>query len=83
MIDESTLVAAMVAEIRDLLPELAQQPIDGGASLRDLGLNSMDRVDVIMVALALAQAGKHVPMTSFSGAGSIAEIARRILAPGA
>jgi polyketide biosynthesis acyl carrier protein len=77
MINQQDLIAAIVTEIKDLVPELRQRPIAESDSLRELGLNSMDRVDVIMAALALA--GVRIPMTAFAGLKNIEEIARRIL----
>lgn len=77
MLDEQTLLATIVAEIRNLIPGLAQRNIELDDSLRDLGLNSIDRVDVIFAAQAFA--GVRMPMSAFAGARNIEELIRLIL----
>lgn len=76
-VSEMSLIDAMVTEIKDLMPELAEREISGVDSLKDLGLNSMDRVDVIMAAQN--EAGANLPMTQFVQARNIGDIARRLL----
>ncbi|WP_020398757.1 phosphopantetheine-binding protein [Kordiimonas gwangyangensis] len=73
---EDQLIKVMVAEIKDLLPELEDTDISGTDSLVELGLNSMDRIDVIMAAQNEVSA--NIPMTSFAPAKCIADIARII-----
>ncbi len=46
--DRDSILAVIVAQIRDVVPELEGRAIGGGDSMADLGLDSIERTEVVM-----------------------------------
>jgi len=58
--------------IQELLPSITDHQINAQMSLKDLGANSIDRVDILLaVTEALAV---DIPISEFTGAKTIGEI---------
>ncbi|MET0323116.1 MAG: acyl carrier protein [Duganella sp.] len=71
----------IAAHARDVLPELAARPLGGHDSLRELGANSIDRAEILM--LVTASLGLRVPLVQLSqprNMGELAELLSRLLA---
>ncbi len=62
----------IVNHIREVLPELVGHQIQCSDSLRDLGANSVDRAEV--VTLALESLSLNIPRTELFGANNIGEL---------
>jgi polyketide biosynthesis acyl carrier protein len=56
----------------EVLPELASKSITTEDSMRDLGANSVDRAEIIM--LTLARLKLKIPMVNFAKARNIGEL---------
>lgn len=66
---------------REVLPELGARPLSGQDSLRELGANSIDRAEILM--LATASLGLRVPLVQLSqprNMGELADLLARLLA---
>lgn len=70
---ETEIIDALRQAIVDIMPELEGRPIDAASSLRDLGLNSLERAEVIIDTLSALD--MRVPMVAFAGAANLAEVA--------
>jgi polyketide biosynthesis acyl carrier protein len=64
--------AALLAQIRDVVPELAGHSFARTESMADLGVNSIERSEVLM--LTLETLGLKVPPREFHGARNIGEL---------
>ena len=58
---------------REVLPSLANHQFQSGDVLKDLGANSIDRSDIIM--MTLESLALNIPMIEVAGAESIGELA--------
>ncbi len=75
---EVSKVAGIIIEhLREVVPELAHQPIGPEDSLKDLGANSVDRAEIIMKSMATLAV--QVPLTALVGARNIGELAEMFL----
>lgn len=70
---EAEILGALRAAIVDIMPELDGRPIDAGMSLRDLGLNSLERAEVIIDTMSALDI--RASMTAFAGAANLGDIA--------
>ncbi|MET8896984.1 phosphopantetheine-binding protein [Streptomyces albogriseolus] len=68
MTDEE-IFAVLRAQIVDVLPEAADVEITLDHSMRDLGANSIDRMDVVIAAQE--ELGVKVPNGELTGAGDL------------
>jgi len=66
---------------RDVLPELADQPLSRQHSLRELGANSIDRAEILM--LTTASLGLRIPLVELAQARNMGELADLLAARGA
>ncbi len=64
--------AALLAQIRDVVPELSAHNFARGDSMADLGVNSIERSEVLL--LTLDAIGLKLPPREFHGAKSIGEL---------
>jgi polyketide synthase PksN len=62
---------------KEIIPELANVPIGPTDSLRDLGANSVDRADILM--LTVESLALNVPLAAFHGAQNIGELAELLV----
>ncbi|MGJ7907995.1 acyl carrier protein [Actinopolyspora sp. H202] len=66
----------IVEHTREVLPELDNHHFEITDSLRDLGANSMDRAEIIM--MTLEKISITVPLVEFADANNMGELADRI-----
>jgi polyketide biosynthesis acyl carrier protein len=64
--------ATLLAQIRDVVPELGGHDFTRGDSMADLGVNSIERSEVLL--LTLDAIGLKLPPREFHGAKSIGEL---------
>ena len=58
--------------ITEIFPHLTPQELQGDASLKELGANSIDRAEIIMITLSQLQL--KIPMMNFANAKNIRDI---------
>lgn len=68
-VDKALILAIVTQQIRTIVPELGDQPIEATQSLRDLGINSIERADIILGTME--EVGVNVPLTELSTAKNI------------
>lgn len=78
--NSETVFATIVDNTIDLIPELAQKEISRTDSLKELGANSMDRSEIIM--MTLESLSLNIPLVHLSGAKNIGELADLIYEKG-
>lgn len=66
---EEEIFAVLRAQIIDVLPEAADVEITLDHSMRDLGANSIDRMDVVIAVQE--ELGTKVPNSELTGAGNL------------
>lgn len=71
------IVGIIIAEIRETVPELAGQPIGRDDSMADLGVDSIERSEIILAAME--QLGLKIPMVQLHGPRNIGELADLLL----
>ncbi|WP_417675543.1 acyl carrier protein [Roseibium sp.] len=76
--DSDQIVGIIIAEIRETVPELAEQPIGRDDSMADLGVDSIERSEIILAAME--QLGLKIPMVQLHGPRNIGELADLLLA---
>jgi polyketide biosynthesis acyl carrier protein len=64
--------ATLLAQIRDVVPELGGHDFARGESMADLGVNSIERSEVLL--LTLDALGLKLPPREFHGARNIGEL---------
>lgn len=75
-LDSNTISDLLIKMIRNTVPELADHPITRTDAMADLGVNSMERGDVLVATLETLNL--EIPMTQLHGPRSISELADRI-----
>ncbi|GAA3494187.1 phosphopantetheine-binding protein [Streptomyces albogriseolus] len=68
-VTDEEIFAVLRAQIVDVLPEAADVEITPDHSMRDLGANSIDRMDVVIAAQE--ELGVKVPNSELTGAGDL------------
>lgn len=63
----------IVEHTREVIPELEGHRFDPSDSLRDLGANSIDRAEIIM--MTLESLSVHIPLVELADAKNISELA--------
>lgn len=63
----------IVAQIKECVPELIEQNIEIQHSMSDLGINSMERAEVLIATLEAIDL--TVPMTALHGPKNLGELA--------
>lgn len=71
--DSDRIAEIIIAEIRSTVPELEAQPITRADSMADLGVDSIERSEVILATLEAI--GLKVPMVQLHGPRNIGELA--------
>ena len=79
--DSNQIVEIIIAEIRETVPELAEQPIGRDESMADLGVDSIERSEIILAAME--HLGLKIPMVQLHGPRNIGELADLLLAKSA
>ncbi len=74
MIDERTIFEAIRRTVLWVAPEVAPRDIMLGCTLSDLGLNSIDRAEVVV--LAMEELAISVPVQEFHRGDTIAALVR-------
>jgi len=72
------VLAAIARSVRTVLPEIGPDQVRPDRSLSDLGCNSVDRAEV--VSLAMEDLGIEVPVNAFSEVTDIGTLARLLRA---
>jgi polyketide biosynthesis acyl carrier protein len=67
-----TVFAALLAQIRDVVPELDGHDISRTHSMVDLGVNSIERSEVLLLTLDVL--GLKVSPVTFHGARNLGEL---------
>jgi len=71
--DSDRIVAIIVRQIRTVVPELADHPIGRDDAMADLGVNSIERGEVVVATLE--ELGLNIPMVQLHGPRNIGELA--------
>ena len=71
--DSDRIAEIIIAEIRSTVPELEAQPIIRADSMADLGVDSIERSEIILATLEAI--GVKVPMVQLHGPRNIGELA--------
>lgn len=71
--DRDTILAVIVGQIREVVPELADRPIAETESMAELGLDSIERSEIIMNTLEAI--GLDLPMVQLHGPKNLGELA--------
>lgn len=71
--DRAAILAVLVAEIREVVPELADQAITESDSMAELGVNSIERSEILMNALE--KLDLDLSMTQLHGPRNLGELA--------
>ena len=67
------IIQILIEKTKELLPELEKEPLSGTHSLRDVGANSLDRADIIM--MTLEELDMDLPLVKLSNAKNIEGLA--------
>ncbi|WP_372362124.1 acyl carrier protein [Xanthomonas sp. NCPPB 1325] len=74
------ILEVIIRHVRDVVPGLENHVFTPGDSLREIGANSIDRADIIM--MTLESLSLSIPLVDMAGAQNIGEIADIIHANG-
>lgn len=80
-LDSNQIAEIIIAEIRETVPELGEQPITAQDSMAELGVDSIERSEVILAVME--KLGLKIPMVQLHGAKNIAGLAELLLAKSA
>ncbi|MCW2306568.1 acyl carrier protein [Rhodobium gokarnense] len=72
-LDSDQIVDIIIGEIRETVPELADRPIGRADSMADLGVDSIERSEIILATLEAV--GLKIPMVQLHGPRNIGELA--------
>lgn len=70
---QQSIVEIIAGHAREVLPDLAGRPLGAADSLRELGANSIDRAEILM--LTTATLGLRIPLVELSQARNVGELA--------
>ncbi|MFJ8229742.1 acyl carrier protein [Streptomyces sp. NPDC094448] len=73
---DQDVFALIVEHTREVIPELEEHPFQPAESLRDLGANSIDRAEIIM--MTLQSLSLSIPLVELAQAQNIGELAELI-----
>lgn len=71
--DSDDIVEIIIRQIRAVVPELADHPIGRDDAMADLGVNSIERGEVVVATLE--ELGLTIPMVQLHGPRNIGELA--------
>jgi polyketide biosynthesis acyl carrier protein len=75
-LDKDAILNIIISNIREIVPELASRTIGGADSMADLGVDSMERGDVLMSTLEAI--GLEIPLVQLHGPRNLGELAQLI-----
>ncbi|MBO0344291.1 acyl carrier protein [Roseibium limicola] len=73
MQDANKITQIIIAEIRETVPELADQEISASDAMAELGVDSIERSEVIIATME--KLGLKIPMVQLHGPRNIGELA--------
>lgn len=71
--DRDQILAVLVAQLRDVVPDLADRPIADGDSMAELGVDSIERSEILMNTLEAI--GLEISMVQLHGPRNLGELA--------
>lgn len=71
--DSASILTIIVAQIRTVVPDLAEHPIGREDAMADLGLDSIERSEIVLATLE--ELGLDIPMVQLHGPRNIGELA--------
>lgn len=71
--NRAEVVTTIVENIREVIPELADQAISADQSLKELGANSVDRSEIIMMTMEALEL--KIPLIKVARAENIGDLA--------
>lgn len=71
--DRDSILALVIGQIRDVVPDLADRPITGDDAMADLGVDSIERSEIVMNAMEAL--GLDLPMVQLHGPRNLGELA--------
>ncbi|MQX35690.1 acyl carrier protein [Roseospira navarrensis] len=71
--DSDDIVEIIVRHIRDVVPELADHPIGRDDAMADLGVDSIERGEIVVATLE--DLGLDIPLVQLHGPRNIGELA--------
>lgn len=71
--DRDSILAIIIGQVREVVPDLEAQPISGGDAMADLGVNSIERSEIVMNTLEAI--GLDLPMVQAHGPRNLGELA--------
>lgn len=77
MATKAEVVETIKKNILEILPDLTEDEIDTSKLLKDLGANSIDRMDIIVSSME--SYSLNLPMMEFQGKRTVDDIAEVIL----
>lgn len=69
----SDILDILVEEIQECVPELIDKPITAESSMVEIGINSMERAEILIATLEAIDLA--VPMTTLHGPKNLGELA--------
>jgi polyketide biosynthesis acyl carrier protein len=81
LLDSNAIFQVLISEIRLTIPELVGHPIVRNDAMADLGVNSMERGEILIATLETINL--EIPMTQLHGPSNLGELADLIHAKSA
>jgi polyketide biosynthesis acyl carrier protein len=72
MVHQTSILDIIKQNVQDIIPTILAEQITPANSLKELGANSIDRAEIIMLTLQALRL--KVPLAVFSGAKNIGEL---------
>lgn len=71
--DRDSIMAIIIGQVREVVPDLGPQPIASNDAMADLGINSIERSEIVMNTLEAI--GLDLPMVQTHGPRNLGELA--------
>lgn len=71
--DRDAVLALLIAKLREVVPDLAERAITGEESMAELGVDSIERSEILMDSLEAL--GLDLPMVQLHGPRNLGELA--------
>lgn len=75
-LDKDAILTIVIGNIREIVPDLASRAIGSEDSMADLGVDSMERGDVLMTTLEAV--GLEIPLVQLHGPRNLGDLAQLI-----
>lgn len=75
-LDKNAILAILIGNIREIVPDLASQTIGPEKSMADLGVDSIERSDVLMTTLEAI--GLKISLVQLHGPRNLGDLAQLI-----